>query len=283
MALIPPHALDCIVAIGTGDIATNASPGEWIASGFLYGKLVEPGDLEEDLPSGSRQYLLYLITNRHVFDGLDTLYLRFNRAVDPSAIVHKANARLADGSPIWFAHPNPDVDLAMLALDPNILSRAGVQFSMFQSDVHTADRATAVARGITEGDGIYVLGFPLGIVGKPRSYPIVRHGIVARIRDWLGGHLSEFLIDAAASPGNSGGPVITQPTAFAISGTRPQRSSLLLGVTSGAVSVNNEPSGLTIVVPVDYVNEMITDYLIHSRTPRPPSTPLPPVRLDVIP
>ncbi len=49
---------------------------------------------------------------------------------------------------------------------------------------------------------------------------IVRQGAIARIRDWLGGAATEFLIDASIFPGNSGGPVLNRPEAVSITGTK---------------------------------------------------------------
>ena len=123
---------------------------------------------------------------------------------------------------------------------------------------------------IAEGNGVFVLGFPLGLVGKERNYPIVRHGIIARIQDWLRGDERTFLIDAAVFPGNSGGPVVLKPEMTTVSQTRRITHSLLIGmvrayIPSQEVAVSEqtgrpkvifeENSGLAEVEPIDVIRE----------------------------
>ena len=58
----------------------------------------------------------------------------------------------------------------------------------------------------------------------------MRHGIVARIQDWLRGDERTFLIDASVFPGNSGGPVVLKPETVAVHETRAITHSLLIGM-----------------------------------------------------
>ena len=57
MALIPPHYLDAVVAIGVGD---DPEERKWIGTGFLYGLLsgVNAG--------GPNRHFICLTTNAHV-------------------------------------------------------------------------------------------------------------------------------------------------------------------------------------------------------------------------
>ena len=126
-------------------------------------------------------------------------------------------------------------------------------------------------RQVTEGAGVYVLGYPMGLVGDVKNYPVVRHGVVARIQDYLHGHSATFLIDVAAFPGNSGGPVLSQPEALGLAGgPEPIKKHLLLGIVSQyrtyrdvAISqqtkrprvIFEESAGLADVVPIDAVLE----------------------------
>ncbi|MCW3996945.1 MAG: serine protease, partial [Candidatus Bathyarchaeota archaeon] len=126
--------------------------------------------------------------------------------------------------------------------------------------------------GIMEGDFAYVLGFPMGLIGKNRNTVIARSGTIARIRDTLAKNNKEFLIDAFVFPGNSGGPVISKPELFAIEGTKSQRASYLIGIAKSYVPYRDfaisrqtrrlrvifeENSGLAAVHPIDYVQETI--------------------------
>jgi S1-C subfamily serine protease len=264
MALIPPFFLDCVVAVGFPD---EDGEKKWSASGFLYGKLVEKGSAK----AKDKTYEIFLVTNRHVFEGLDSAFVRFNPEADAPARDYEL--KLLEGGKVkWHAHPDPDVDVAVIPINARFLRQQDIQFSYFRSDEHLADRATALKLGFTEGDTVFVLGFPMGLVGKERSFVIVRSGCIARIRDALAASSKELLIDAPIFPGNSGGPVVTKPEEVAIQGTKAVGSAYLIGmVTSyvpyrdvavsaqtGAVRiVFEENSGLASVLPMDYVVEAI--------------------------
>src|SRR5205814_3445547 len=117
----------------------------------------------------------------------------------------------------------------------NFLLEQGIRFSYFRSETHVADRSKALELGISEGDGVYSLGFPMGLVGGERNFVIVRQGAIARIRDALAGTTKEFLIDAAIFPGNSGGPVVTRPELASIQGTKAQNAAYLVGLVKAYI------------------------------------------------
>ena len=135
-----------------------------------------------------------------------------------------------------------------------------------------ADRDKANELGFSEGDGIYILGFPMNLVGEGRNYVIAREGSIARIRDALAGTMNEFLVDALVFPGNSGGPVILRPELTSIKGTASQKRSYLIGMVKSYIPYQDvaisrqtkrvriifeENSGLASVIPMDFVKELI--------------------------
>ncbi len=263
MALIPPFFLDCVVAIG---FVTNDEV-RYAATGFLVGHLVGEGAEISD-----RKYRLYLVTNRHVFEGKDVAMLRFNPSDNLAAKVYDLQLRNAEGQAQWQRHPDDAVDLAVQSINAELLRKDGIQFSFFASDSHILPFSKAADEGLSEGDSVFVLGFPLGQVGKERNYVIVRQGVIARVRDALAGTSQEFLVDASIFPGNSGGPVVTRPEAMAIEGTRSSGKAWLIGVVSSyvpyqdvAISVQTdrprvifeENSGLAAVIPIDKALEVI--------------------------
>ncbi|MCJ7533527.1 MAG: serine protease [Anaerolineales bacterium] len=262
MALIPPFFLDCTVAIGF-----DAPDGhrQYAATGFLYGRfLKQEGE--------SKTYQVFLVTNKHVFEGASLAWLRFNPEGDETAKEFDLNLFDANGKQIWLAHPDSDVDLAVVRLSVGFLKEQGVRFNYFRSDQHIANRKRALDLGFSEGDSIFVLGFPMGLVGEKRNFVIVRQGAIARIRDSLSGNSKEILIDTFIFPGNSGGPVVTKPEVISIEGTKAVSSAYLIGVVTAyvpyrdvAVSTQTnrprvifeENSGLASVVPIDYVIDII--------------------------
>lgn len=263
MALIPPFYIDCVAAIGTGE---PESERHWVASGFLYGcRLPDGVNLE-------RQYQVYLVTNRHVLSGMERAYLRFNPQDDKHAREFGLDLIDEAGTPLWFAHPDDQVDVAATPINFDLLQERGMQVSYFENDRHSATIARLKQLGVTEGDFTYVLGFPMGLVGGHRNSVIVRSGTLARIRDVLSGVNTAFLVDAFVFPGNSGGPVVLKPEALAIEGTTAQVTPYLIGVVQAyvpyedvAVSqqtgrpriVFEENAGLAAVLPVDFIEETI--------------------------
>ena len=264
MALIPPDFLNTVVALGA---AAQDGTIQYAATGFLYGD--PTGVIDEN---GAKRYRVFLVTNRHVFQDAikrsDTLHARFNKLMGTGSNIYPV--RLKDAS--WTVHPDPNADVAVLSLNAQTLERDGIEYVWFPGDTHTFTLEQARTVGISEGDGVFVLGFPLGEAGDERNYTIVRHGIIARAQHWLRGDSRTFLIDASIFPGNSGGPVLLKPEATFIEGTKSNKRCGLIGMVSSylpyrevAVSsqtgrprmIFEENSGLGIVVPHDVIKENI--------------------------
>ena len=263
MALIPPFFLNTVVALGE-----QSSDGtmQSKATGFLYG---DPLATTDD--KGRKLYRVFLVTNRHVFqqasERSDTLHARFNR-FEAGANIYPLKLEHVS----WTVHPDPEADVAVMSLDPTWLQSSGVERFFFQAEDHTISLEQAQNTQVSEGDGVFVLGFPLGESGEERNYAIVRQGIIARIQDWLKGTTRTFLIDATIFPGNSGGPVLLKPEIASVGGTKSNVNCALIGMVSSylpyrevAVSqqtglprmVFEENSGLSRVVPHDVIREAV--------------------------
>jgi len=103
---------------------------------------------------------------------------------------------------------------------------------------------------------------------------------IARVRDTLDSpeRFKSFLIDSFIFPGNSGGPVVLKPESplNQFAGEKPPiKAAYLLGIVRGfipytdvAVSAQTgrprvtfeENSGLTEVIPMDYIEDAILDW-----------------------
>ena len=244
---------------------------QFTATGFLYG--YPTGRTNED---GQETYRLFLITNRHVIESAsanDTrLHARFNRPMGADPSVYPLPITKPDGSTLWVTHPKQEIDVAVLSINGRQLRDDGIEFVFFASDKHTLTLEQARENGMSEGDGIFVLGFPLGEAGEERNYTVVRQGILARVQDWLKGNAHSYLVDASIFPGNSGGPVLIKPEIAAIQGTKSNNTCALIGMVSSylpyrevALSqqtgrprmIFEENSGLATVVPQDVINEAV--------------------------
>jgi S1-C subfamily serine protease len=270
-AQIPPFFVDSVIALGRYESRVPGQPAEWTteASGFLYGFA-----MDKEADKAKHMYTIYLVTNRHVLANHSQVAVRFNPA-KTSDLVKEVSIALKDerGNDIWISHPNPLIDISVVRLSATWLKEQALQTAFFTNDTNAADKAKLKEIGTAIGDGIFVLGFPMGLTGTAqRSYAIARQGAIARISDALDGGATTFLIDALVFPGNSGGPVVSTANVNAIEGTKSQDRAYLIGVVRAylpysdvAISqqtgqvrmISQENSGLAEVVPIDYVNETI--------------------------
>jgi len=255
MALIPPQYLKSVVALGA---VGEADERLWIASGFHYFHRVADND------DGEPRYQPFLVTNRHVVDRDGSLLVRVNPLATGAAREYEVPAGIGH----WTPHPDPGIDVAVTPVNTDLIQQEGLDVYFIQSDTDCAMVERMRDEGVTEGDLIYVLGFPMGLVGGERDAVIARLGCIARVRDLLDGVVNSYIIDGSVFPGNSGGPVLLRPESYAVSGTPAVATAYAIGVVSGflhypdvAVSqqsgrprvVFEENSGLGVVFPMDDV------------------------------
>ena len=175
MALIPPTYLNAVVSLGT-----VVESFEHVGTGSLYA---------HPLPStqGRTPYRAYVVTNRHVAG--DVTHVRFNHpdtglTVDRSAPSPRTPGPFTRVTQTWPSRRwrNPVLSEGRKLLD---------------AEMSIGDIGTSFGDGVqpVEGDGIFVIGFPLGLVGDARNYPVVRYGVIARIQDWVRRDEERFLID----------------------------------------------------------------------------------------
>lgn len=258
MALVPTFYIDCVVAIGT----IVQGQQRWIGTGFLFGDLIQK--TEDD----TNRYNVYLVTNKHVLSNLDLLSVRFNPQDEQSAKDYPVSLKGKDGNTHWTGHPDPDIDVAVLPLNINHVRTEGMKCNFFQSDKHVYNIPDLISNEASEGDFIYIMGFPMGIVAVDRQHVFVRSGIISRIKDLFEGRSKDFVVDAFVFPGNSGGPVITKPEMQSLLGTKASNNSRLIGIvksyipyTDIAISqqtnrprlIFEENTGLTKIEPVDHI------------------------------
>ena len=74
---------------------------------------------------------------------------------------------------------------ALPPVDFNWLQSLASPTNFLMSDENAANTQQMNEIGVAEGDFVYVLGFPLAMVGEKRNFVIVKSGIISRIRDVL--------------------------------------------------------------------------------------------------
>ena len=261
MALLPPHFLNSVVAIGMKPNDDLDAKTQWIGTGFIYG--VDADD------SGSEGYP-FLVTNRHVLEGAGIIVIKMNRTDDLPAGEYPIN--LGSERHLVTTHPQ-DLDVAVLPVPYDVWNVDQVATSVIP-ERQSLSRAAAEEIGVSEGDGVFAIGFPMGLVDdyEDQLFPIVRQGCIARIRDWLSERTRQILIDAHIFPGNSGGPVFLRPSTVSIAGTKANSTSFLIGMVSSYIPyqdvayslqtnqarvVFEENSGIAEIVPSDAIMETV--------------------------
>jgi S1-C subfamily serine protease len=288
-ANIPPFFINSVVALGAMQLVYE--PGkpphmQWVTegTGFFYGYLAK-----DDADPTKKQYEIYLVTAKHVVEGhpqnLGDMTVRVNPKVAKSPPGEfKLPTRPNDGV-TWVFHDDPMIDIAIIQINLSLLRSQEFESDFFPNDTASADREKLIKIGASSGDGIFVLGFPMGLTGEQKNYVIVRQGIIARLNEMIDNVSNKFTIDSFVFPGNSGGPVVLKPELVAIKGTSVINTAYLIGVvvdylpyTDIAVSNQTkkarisfeENSGLAEVIPMNFVDETIKSW----QTKRPkPSTP----------
>ena len=216
MALLPPFYLDAVVALEMSSDEGFSTVATGVIIGFATGHVN---------PDGKRLYTPLLVTNKHVLAGENCLWARFSKGTGPD----RYELQLVDDTiPRWKAHERFDVAVLPVNLEP--AREAGTQHSFVAEDEHTFSLGQMEEKGVSVGDGAFVLGFPMGLSGAEKKRTIVRSGAIARLDAEVINEVGGFLIDATIFPGNSGGPVFNIPSAISIEGTKSVPDCCLIGI-----------------------------------------------------
>lgn len=254
MAIIPKHIVDSVVALGIkvdNDIT-------WIGTGFLVGRKENQDKTKSTI---------YLITNRHVLQNQEELWIRFNS--NKTKVKDYSINLCINGVQAYSAHS--DADVVAISINPGVLIDDESIFGSIDLEDASLSVAEMAQTEVSEGNIVYALGFPMNNVENNRKTPICRMGCISRIAN-VEDNLMNFIIDAQVFPGNSGGPVINRPEVLSIAGTNCNSSANLIGIvcsyityqeslqstqTKRIISIHEENSGLTNVCPVDYIREVV--------------------------
>ena len=273
MPLLPKEYLQSVVAIGQKvnlkEFQKSGEPMRKNATGFLYG--YPNSGRRKDEKSG---FGLWLVTCKHVITeavdekGLNELLVRMNKSDQGEMQTFRIYLQRED-EPEWTLHPTEDV--AVIPTSVSDLESKGIQWQTFAAGRNAFSRKESLAFGLSEGDEVFILGFPTGWRSGRQDYPIVRHGVLAQVQGWLNQEHNTYLVDGSGFPGNSGGPVVTKPQISAIFGTKAKERSALIGMVSDRklsdISTNlpnleetgylEETADIIEVVPMDSIDECI--------------------------
>lgn len=261
MAIIPNFFLNAVVALGID--GTNGEK-RWIGTGFIVGRK------EVDNLSLSTHYI---ITNKHVIEHQAHIFVRFNSLGDVLVKDYRIDLYDSTGVPLFSAHPHAETDVIAIQILPQTLINDKSIWESFDLADHALTLEQMKSTGVTEGNLVYALGFPMGKVDIIKA-PVCRLGCISRVMDAFikQKEYPTFLVDAQVFPGNSGGPIVSRPEQLSIAGTPSNSSANLIGIlseyipyqetlysrqTGRARMIQEENSGLTVVHPVDRIKEVV--------------------------
>lgn len=266
---IPEDVLKCIAYLTTPIIDnTNGIKvfNKPIGTGFIIGY---------SYPWDNNYKYMFLVTAKHVLfhdNGarIDKILLRMN-----DKVTNKIEDYEIISNNMWYFHPDKAVDLA---IQPLIPIRAN--FLVFPSNEFVTENMIGKHK-IGLGDDVFYAGMLPYYSGIDRIIPIARFGRIALVTEekTADGNYYYF-IDAGNMPGHSGAPVFLWAT--------PSRSSSqlvaggrifgLYGIVSGLIEwgkplkfilpkstavppvpIDYRPGGVTAIVPVRYLNELLND------------------------
>ncbi len=202
-------------------------PPNPVGTGFFYH--VSPND-------GTDCDLLFLISNKHVFkDPRGKLTISLNRR-KTGYMPDFGNIRtfIHNGfEHIYYAHPNPEVDLACVDVSDIPPTDAFTKF-LNRSLLREIDYAK-----VALGSDVIFVGYPRGYYDVVNNLPLIRRGSIASMPSVDFNGKGQVVIDAHLFHGSSGSPVFV---------SWDNRYSLL-GVVSGGVKYYSEIEPIPINMP----------------------------------
>ena len=191
---------------------------ESVGTGFIFEHKWPCPDTGEELTG------IFLVTNKHVIAGSRGGTLRFtlHAATDSSPdLGNCAEVKLGSREWRWWGgHPDDDVDIAVLPLNPVFedMNRSGLQpfFSVVDAKLLPENSPFGDLNAI---ERVLFVGYPEDIYDKANNLPLIRSGVTATppAVDYEGS--PRFLIDASVFPGSSGSPIFAYDRGSWLSGT----------------------------------------------------------------
>lgn len=274
---------------------SDGQGAKWTGTGFLYAVNTNQG------------VATFVVTNKHVLEKATILAMRFVRGSGGKPLIGQSVTVQWNpfGNHLWVGHGTPEVDVAVLPLQPvlNNLAQSGQEACMrtlppeLLPNQSTWEEFDELAR-------VVFVGYPIGLYDTVNFTPIVRQGMTATplALDYRG--LPAFLIDASVYPGSSGSPVFLfdrgmyqARTGGTIVGGRlfllgvlaavhtQQIGAEVLEMPAALVASFDQPIGLGIVFRYsaidDCVNSLLTTAgLVRASTPPAATTPTVPSPAD---
>lgn len=165
-----------------------------------------------------------MVTNRHVVADAEEGSLVFmqNDGSGRPSIGQGVQVPILQFKDHWHGHPDPDVDIAVMPLQPLMNHREEPDWPTFGELTFVTpvrSQHVATSESIDDLDAmeeVFFIGYPDGLYDTHNLTPVVRRGITATPvqLDYEG--QPTFLVDAAVFPDSSGSPVFAASTAWRV-------------------------------------------------------------------
>lgn len=202
------------------------------------------------------KYNYFLITNKHLLENEETIYIKFKKQNKNSFFRFEINLKDKKGNPCWKSHVDSVIDVA--ACRVNLGGNLDVK-------ALTLDKFK-ISENLIEGDRIVFYGFPQIAYENSLniSKPAVRDGVISLIGE------KYYLVDAMVFPGNSGSPVfqplpdrnqavlVARPSeAYLIGIVAAYKNMLKVQEYNGSKYLIHDNAGLGVVFPAEKIKETI--------------------------
>lgn len=178
--------------------ASDNSGNTMTGTGFVFSYPVSNGEVRA------------IVTNKHVVAGATSAVFTFTEDRGNQPVLGQAhNLALPRFEKLWFGHPDPTIDVAVVPLIPlenhakKILGAELFYRSVDPSLIPTREQVD----NLDAIEEVIFVGYPHGIWDTKNFLPLIRRGITASpiTIDFDG--QPKFLIDASVFPGSSCSPV----------------------------------------------------------------------------
>lgn len=262
MSLIPEVFIRAVASIG---IRNNGNI-KWIGTGFFVNKPIDENKVQP-----------FFITNKHVIAEKESVVIRMKKLSTDELVVIDMPLR-DKGACLYTNHPSPEIDIAAVLINGGYLGEHNLAYAGYDIFKNAKSSTELREAGCTEGNDVFMLGYPMGLVDVESNTPICRSGCLARMDCKEIERTKNMLVDVHNFPGNSGSPILMKPEMVAITGTKalsecvlagivhryiPYQESLINSQTHQIVEIRSENSGIAKVHPVEFIREVVE--LEHSR------------------
>ena len=258
-----------------------------IGTGFAFARPDDYNASDPSVHTTNEQWRLWFVTCAHVIDAIET-----NQVKSPQRVYIEVNENFPNGGVTSFGYPvghfwtrhrewiarcsrlgpiaereytlnDAAVDVAVTTAPTHYKGFGNLHWWGFAPRFHMTKTLMSMDdppdMPLSEGDEVFVVGFPVGFYEDAKNWPVVRRGVLAQIQPYLKGAARTFLIDGSVFGGNSGGPVLTKRQPGIIQGAHQFTRNALIGMVSGSLlnPSTGENADLGIVIPLDTINDTV--------------------------